>query len=34
LAQHVNWGLGFADFDNDGRCDLYAANGYAEDLGR
>jgi hypothetical protein len=32
LAQHVNWGLGFADFDNDGRRDLYVANGHAEDL--
>jgi hypothetical protein len=29
--QHVNWGCGFADFDNDGYQDLYVANGHTED---
>ncbi len=28
---HVNWGCGFADFDNDGRPDLFIANGHTED---
>jgi hypothetical protein len=28
---HVNWGCGFADFDNDGYLDLYVANGHTED---
>jgi hypothetical protein len=29
--EHVNWGCGFADFDNDGYRDLYVANGHTED---
>jgi hypothetical protein len=28
---YVNWGCGFADFDNDGYLDLYVANGHTED---
>jgi hypothetical protein len=28
---HVNWGTGFVDFDNDGRRDLYIANGHLQD---
>lgn len=28
---HVNWGCGFADFDNDGWPDLFIANGHTED---
>ncbi|MCR4411527.1 MAG: CRTAC1 family protein [Thermoguttaceae bacterium] len=31
LYQHVKWGLGFADFDNDGFRDLYVANGHLDD---
>lgn len=29
---HVNWGTGFADFDNDGDRDLYIACGHVDDL--
>ncbi len=29
--EYVNWGCGFADFDNDGYLDLYVANGHTED---
>jgi hypothetical protein len=29
--QHVNWGCGFADFDNDSYPDLYVGNGHTED---
>lgn len=29
--QHVNWGCGFADFDNDSYLDVYVANGHTED---
>ncbi|MDW8078503.1 MAG: CRTAC1 family protein [Thermoguttaceae bacterium] len=29
---HVNWGTGFADFDNDGDRDLYVACGHVDDL--
>ena len=28
---HVKWGLGFADFDNDGYRDLFIANGHLQD---
>ncbi len=28
---HVNWGTGFADFDNDGCRDLFVANGHLDD---
>jgi hypothetical protein len=28
---HVNWGTGFADFDNDGDRDLFIANGHLQD---
>jgi hypothetical protein len=28
---HVNWGLGWADFDNDGDRDLFVANGHIND---
>ncbi len=28
---HVNWGVGFADFDNDGDRDLFLANGHLQD---
>lgn len=28
---YVNWGTGFADFDNDGHRDIYIANGHTED---
>ncbi len=28
---HVNWGVGFADFDNDGDRDLFIANGHLQD---
>jgi hypothetical protein len=28
---HVNWGTGFADFDNDGYRDLYVAHGHLEE---
>ena len=28
---HVNWGVGFADFDNDGYRDLFLANGHLQD---
>lgn len=31
LYPHVKWGLGFADFDNDGYRDLYVANGHLDD---
>lgn len=31
LYAHVKWGLGFADFDNDGYRDLYVANGHLDD---
>jgi hypothetical protein len=29
--QHVNWGTGFVDFDNDGDRDLFVANGHLQD---
>jgi hypothetical protein len=29
--EHVNWGCGFADFDQDGFLDIYFANGHTED---
>ncbi len=29
--QHVNWGTGFVDFDNDGDRDLFLANGHLQD---
>lgn len=29
--EHVNWGCGFTDFDNDGHRDLFVANGHTED---
>lgn len=32
LLPHINWGVGFADFDNDGFRDLYVANGHIDDL--
>lgn len=28
---HVNWGVGLADFDNDGDLDVFVANGHTED---
>lgn len=28
---HVNWGAGFADFDNDGDRDIFVANGHLQD---
>ncbi|MCA9209371.1 MAG: CRTAC1 family protein, partial [Planctomycetales bacterium] len=31
LYPHVNWGAGFVDFENDGDCDLYIANGHLQD---
>jgi hypothetical protein len=32
LLPQVNWGVGFADFDNDGDRDLYVVNGHLQDL--
>ncbi len=31
LFTHVNWGIGWVDFDNDGHRDLFIANGHTED---
>jgi hypothetical protein len=31
VLHYVNWGVGFADFDNDGFRDIYIANGHTDD---
>ncbi len=31
VFQHVNWGVGLVDFDNDGHRDIFIANGHTED---